>query len=546
MEDPIEKSQPAVGVTQDDHEPTADTEKAPLADHGAESQLHRRLGTRHLAMIGLGGSIGMGLWLGSGSSLSKAGPASLFLGYILTGTMIWAVSHSIGEMAVMYPLPSAFVQWTNMFVDPAAGFALGWAYTFAYWISIANELQGVVTVLSFWTTAVPVAAWITIFWAIIILVNIGPVKWFAEIEVVASAIKFGFIFVVIISGIVLSAGAGPKGGYPPVKGGTIGFEFWNSMPFINGAKGFFSIMPTCIFALAGSENASLVAGETTNPRRSVPKAVASIWVRLALFYIVGGLIVTINVSPKDPNLFGGSGTNASPFVIMYRNCGVMPLAHIMNAVIFISVLSTGTISGYGASRILLGLSQIGMAPKVLQKTDSWGRPWYGLVPTLVIGGGLSYINISNSGAEVFTWLSNLSSLFTLFGWAMICLSHIRMRHAMKVQGRDHANLPWKSWVFPWAAYWGLAWCFVLLIVLFYLAISPLNGETSAVNFFSSYVSALAILALYIGAKIYYRGGRWVNTAEIDLDASRRFYHETQLEETDYKNGFVRAIRTAVF
>lgn len=257
-----------------------------------------------------------------------------------------------------------FVQWTNIFVDPAAGFALGWAYTFAYWISIANELQGVVTVLSFWTTAVPVAAWITIFWAVIILVNIGPVKWFAEIEVVASAIKFGFIFVVIISGIVLSAGGGPKGGYPPVKGGTIGFEFWNSMPFINGAKGFFSIMPTCIFALAGSENASLVAGETTNPRRSVPKAVASIWVRLALFYIIGGLIVTINVSPEDPNLFGGSGTNASPFVIMYRNCGVMPLAHIMNAVIFISVLSTGTISGYGASRILLGLSQIGMAPKV--------------------------------------------------------------------------------------------------------------------------------------------------------------------------------------
>ncbi|KAH7123215.1 arginine permease [Dactylonectria estremocensis] len=519
---------------------------APLEDHGADSQLHRRLGTRHIAMIGLGGSIGMGLWLGSGSSLSKAGPASLFLGYVLAGTMIWSVSHSIGEMAVMYPLPSAFVQWTNMFVDPAAGFALGWAYTFAYWISIANELQGIVTVLSFWTDAVPVAAWITIFWAVIVLVNIGPVKVFAEIEVVSSAIKFGFIFVVIISGIVLSAGGGPKGGFPPVEGGSIGFEFWNSTPFINGAKGFFSIMPVCIFALAGSENASLVAGETTHPQRAVPKAVASIWVRLALFYIMGGLIVTINVSPNDPNLFGGGGTNASPFVIMYRNCGVMPLAHIMNAVIFISVLSTGTLSGYGASRILLGLSQINMAPKILQKTDSRGRPWYGLVPTLLIGGGLSYINISHSGAEVFTWLSNLSSLFTLFGWGMICLSHIRMRHAMKVQGRDHANLPWKSWVFPYAPYWGLFWCITLLVILFYLAISPLSGETSAVNFFSSYVSALAILALYVGAKIYYRNGRWVDTAVVDLDASRRFYHDEHLEEKKEQNGFVRAIRTAVF
>lgn len=107
MSDHIEKSEPAAAETQLAREPTADPEKAPLEDHGADSQLHRRLGTRHIAMIGLGGSIGMGLWLGSGSSLSKAGPASLFLGYVLAGTMIWSVSHSIGEMAVMYPLPSA-------------------------------------------------------------------------------------------------------------------------------------------------------------------------------------------------------------------------------------------------------------------------------------------------------------------------------------------------------------------------------------------------------------------------------------------------------
>ncbi|KAK7430662.1 hypothetical protein QQZ08_002705 [Neonectria magnoliae] len=512
MADSIDKSGPVSATVQQDCEQAPDDEKAPLADHGADSQLHRRLGTRHLTMIGLGGSIGMGLWLGSGSSLSRAGPASLFLGYLLTGTMIWSVSHSIGEMAIMYPVPSAFVQWTNKFVDPAAGFALGWAYTFAYWISIANELQGIVT-----------------------------------IEVVASTIKFGFIFVVIISGIILSAGGGPKGGFPPVEGGRMGFEFWNSTPFINGAKGFFSIMPVCIFALAGSESSSLVASETSNPRRSVPHAVTSIWVRLALFYIMGGFIITINVSPTDPNLFGGSGTNASPFVIMYKNCGVMPLAHMMNAVIFISVLSTGTISGYGGSRVLLGLSQIGMAPKVLQKTDSWGRPWYGLVPTLLIGGGLSYINISNSGAKVFTWFSNLSSLFTLFGWAMICLSHIRMRHAWKIQGRDHANLPWKSWAFPYSAYWGLTWCVILLVILLYLAISPLNGDPSATHFFSSYVSVIAIFALYAGAKIYYRGGRWVNAAEIDLDASRRFYHDDQLEDTRLmKKAVIDGIRSVVW
>ncbi len=146
--------------------------------------------------------------------------------------------------------------------------------------------------------------------------------------------------------------------------GAIGFRYWNQDPFTNGFKGFLSVMPTCIFAMAGSENAGLVASETRNPRRSVPKAVGSIWLRLSLFYIMGSLIVTITVSPTNPDIFGGSGTNASPFVIAYREAALPALAHIMNAVIFISVLSTGSISGFGGSRTLLGLSQIGMAPRV--------------------------------------------------------------------------------------------------------------------------------------------------------------------------------------
>ena len=479
-------------------------------------------------MIALGSSIGMGLWLGSGTSLASGGPASIFIGYLLSGTMIWAVTHSIGEMAVMYPLPSAFVQWSNKFVDPAAGFALGWAYWFSFWITIANELQGVVTVLSFWTHAVPTAAWITIFWLVIVLINVGAVNLFGEIEVICSMIKFGWIFVVIISCIVISAGGAPAEG-------PIGFRYWNAEPFINGFKGFLSVMPTCIFAMSGSENAGLVAAETANPRRSVPKAVGSIWLRLSLFYILGSLMVTITVSPHDPNLFGGSGTNASPFVIAYRNAGIGPMAHIMNAVIFISVLSTGSISGYAGSRTLVGLAQIGMAPRQMLKADSWGRPWFALVPTLLIGGGLAYINVSNTGAQVFSWFSNLTSLFTLFGWGMICLSHIRMRHAWKIQGRSVEDLPWKTWTWPWGAYWGLSWCIILIIAEFYLAVWPLGAPTTAKNFFSTYVSVVAIIVIYIGAKIWFRDRRWVDTATVDLDAGRRFYRQHEIDYAEAKN-----------
>ena len=89
-----------------------------INDHGAETELKRLLSTRHVTMIALGSSIGMGLWLGSGTSLTRGGPAGIFLGYILAGSMVWAVTHSIGEMAIMYPLPSAFVQWAGKSPPP--------------------------------------------------------------------------------------------------------------------------------------------------------------------------------------------------------------------------------------------------------------------------------------------------------------------------------------------------------------------------------------------------------------------------------------------
>jgi amino acid transporter len=133
-------------------------------------------------------------------------------------------------------------------------------------------------------------------------------------------------------------------------------------------------MGTCIFAMSGCAMAGLVDAEARNPLKAVPRAVNSIWLRLSLFYIMGALIVSTTVSPKNPNLFGGEGVNASPFVIAFRDAGVPGLAHAMNAAIFISVFSCGNAQAYAATCTLVGLSQIGMAPSFFQKCDKQGRP----------------------------------------------------------------------------------------------------------------------------------------------------------------------------
>ena len=312
--------------------------------------------------------------------------------------------------------------------------------------------------------------------------------------------------------------------------GAVGFRYWNQTPFTNGFKGFLSVMPTCIFAMAGSENSGLVAAETANPKKSVPRAVGSIWLRLSLFYLLGSLMVTINVSPYNEDLFGGSGTNASPFVIAYRDANIPVLAHMMNAIILISVISTGTISGYGGSRTTMGLAYLNMAPKQFKRADKTGRPWWGLVPTFILGGGLAYLNVSESGADVFGWFSNLTSLFTLFGWGMICLAHIRFRWAWAAQGRTPEELPWKSWIYPYGPWWGLGMCIVLIIVQFYLAVWPLGGSPSAKGFFGNYVSVIAIIVLYLGARAYFRGRWWVDLKSIDLDEGRRFYRDGDVEK----------------
>ncbi|CEL04952.1 Putative Function: the S. cerevisiae homolog GAP1 encodes the low affinitiy [Aspergillus calidoustus] len=498
--------------------------KGETVDHGAETQLHRSLGTRHLTMIALGSAIGMGMWLGSGKSLANGGPASLFVGFLISSSVVWSVSHSIGEMAIMYPLPSGFVQWSSIFISPAAGFALGWGYWFSYWITIANELQGVVTVLNYWTDQVPKAALITIFWVVIILINVWAVRFFAEVEVFSSTVKFGWMFIAIIALVVVTAGRAPQGG-------PIGFRYWNEQTFNNGFKGFISVLPTCVFGMAGSENAALVASEVSNPRRSVPRAIGSIWLRLGLFYILGSLMITLTVNPKDPNLFGGSGSNASPFVIAFNNAGIPVMAHITNAVILISVVSTGSISGYGGSRMLMGLAHVRMNHKIFGKADRMGRPWAGYIATIGIGGALAYLNVSHTGAEVFTWLSNLVSLLTLFGWGMISLCHLRFRYAWKAQGRDESHLPWKTWTYPYATWWGFIWCVGLIVFEFYLSIWPLHEEPSVKNFFANYVSVVAVAVIWAAAQIWYRCPVWVDGGEIDLDRDRRIYAHDVTEES---------------
>lgn len=107
-----------------------DPEKQSVQD-ASTHELERGFSARHLQFIAIGGAVGTGLFIGSGSALAGAGPVSCLLGYLFIGTVLFSVMTSLGEMATFLPVPGSFTAYSARFVDPALGFSIGWLYWFS-------------------------------------------------------------------------------------------------------------------------------------------------------------------------------------------------------------------------------------------------------------------------------------------------------------------------------------------------------------------------------------------------------------------------------
>ncbi|KAH0551054.1 hypothetical protein GP486_007596 [Trichoglossum hirsutum] len=155
----------------------------------ASSPLARKLKNRHLQMIAIGGSIGTGLFVGSGSALANGGPASLLIAFILIGVMLYCTVHALGEMAVLYPVAGSFAAFSTRFLDPAWGFAMGWNYAMQWLVVLPLEITAATITIEFWTTTINKAVFVTIFWIVIVLINLFGVRGYGEAEFVFSMVK---------------------------------------------------------------------------------------------------------------------------------------------------------------------------------------------------------------------------------------------------------------------------------------------------------------------------------------------------------------------
>ncbi|KAJ5226141.1 hypothetical protein N7468_007366 [Penicillium chermesinum] len=478
-----------------------DAKSMPGEMEGVDAETHRGLRSRHIQFLALGGCIGTGLFVGSGQTLSTVGPAPLLMGYIAMSTVVYFVMNVLGEMTTYLPVRGVSVPYLiNRFTEPSLGFAVGYNYWYSFSMLLASEVTAAGLIVEYWPSSVSVGVWIAIVLVVILFLNIVAVSWYGEAEFWFASLKIIAIIGLIILGVVLFFGGGPNHD-------RLGFRYWQhpgafKEPYlvsnINTSRflAFWTALIKSGFSFIFSpELITTAAGEAIAPRRNIPKATNRFIYRLFAFYVLGSLVIGVTVAYNDKHLLqgvasGGSGAGASPFVIGIQNAGISGLNHVINAAILISAWSAGNSWVYAGSRTLYSLAREGQAPKFFTRCTKNGVPYAAVLVTWAIG-LLSFLNLSSSGANVFYWFTNITTVGGFISWVLVGVAYL-----------------------PWGTYYFMLIVGVLAITNGYTVFFP--GAFTASDFLVSYIVFAIFFALYFGHKIWYRTPWMVPAADIDI------------------------------
>lgn len=404
-----------------------------------EAGLVRQLSSRQMTMIGIGGAIGTGLFLGSGLAVREAGPG-VILTYVFAAFIAMLFVGTLAEMAVAHPAAGSFGVYAELYLSRWAGFAVRYTYWAAQSIAIGGEATAVAIYCGWWYPQVPQWVWIVGFSAALVYVNARSVGAFGEFEYWFALIKVVAIVMFIAFGTWLLAGLGGSaqstrshftsdGGFLPM--GMAGV--WRALCFV-------------IFSFIGSETIAVTAGEARDPARTLPRAMRNMLGGLTLFYL-GAITVLVGVVAWNRVQAGGSIT-ASPFVIVFQLIGIPAATHAMNFVVVTAALSSMNANLYLATRMIFSLARGGYAPAGLGRVTARGAP----VPALLLtAAGLAVATVVSvvSPDRAYVMLFGVALFGGLFAWLIVFLTHLRFRPAWERSGRP--RLPVRMIGYPYTS-----------------------------------------------------------------------------------------------
>lgn len=486
---------------------TPTLEELPMSESDSTSgnHLHRALKARHLSMIAIGGSIGTGLFVASGATISQAGPGGALLAYMVVGLMVYFLMTSLGEMAAYVPVSGSFATYGSRYVDEGFGFALGWNYWYNWAVTIAVDLVAAQLVMAYWFPGVNGVLWSAVFLAIMFALNALSVKGFGEAEYWFAAIKVTTVIVFIGLGLLMVFGI-LRGGAPEGLWGNLALWTQGDAPFAGGFSALIGVAMIVGFSFQGTELIGIAAGESEDPAKNIPRAVRQVFWRILLFYVLAILVISLLIPYTDPQLLKNDvgDISVSPFTLVFERAGLLSAAAVMNAVVLTSVLSAGNSGMYASTRMLYTLACQRMAPRIFARVTAGGVPFMALLATTLVA-ALCFLTNIFSPQLVYIWLLNLSGMTGFIAWLGIAISHYRFRKGYEAQGLDLARLPYRASAFPFGPLFAFVLCLIITLGQNYQA------------FMQDRIDWTGVVATYIGLPLFFViwfGYRWARGTRI--------------------------------
>ena len=393
----------------------------------SESGLRHQLSAGQMTMVAVGGSIGTGLLLGTAAAIELAGPA-VILSFVLAAFISWIVALALGELASTHPAAGSFGVYGDLYLNDYAGFISRAGYWLAIAVSIGAEMVAAATYMQLWFPSVPAIAWVLIFSAFLLSINLLSVLAFGHFEFWFAMIKVAVIAAFILLGatLLLTERAQPQytahGGFFPL-----------------GAAAPLLAITFAIYTFGGVEFVAVTSGESTSAAE-VARAVRMTFLTLTSLYL-GAIIILVGIMP-----WNHAGVTESPFVTVFRSVKVPGAAHIMNFVVLTAALSGANAALYISSRMLFSLARTGWAPSPLGRLNSKGSPTlallvssYGIIVALV----LEHWAASNA----FVYILRGAFFGMMLSWIISLASHISFRRRLTPEQASAipAQSPLKGW-----------------------------------------------------------------------------------------------------
>lgn len=309
---------------------------------------------------------------------------------------------------------------------------------------------------------------------------------------------------------------------------ALGFRYWHQPgAFTHGFRGVATVFVFCSTFYAGCESVAVAATETKNPGKAIPLAIRQVFWRIIFIYMGSAFFFGL-VCPSDAEGLANGDSRAlkSPMTIAIQNAGWEGGVHLINAFILLTCLSAVNASIYIASRTILFMAQDGKAPRFLGWTNSRGVPVAAILFSNLFG-ALSMMNVSTGAGKAYGYIVNLSGVSTFLVWGAISFIHIRFRQAWTAQGRSPEELPFKSFGYPWNAYFGIFANLFLALVQGWTTLNPFDLGA----FVDSYILLPLFPVIYFTYK-FLNKTPCLRSEEVDLDSGRRLDVDAALEANE--------------